>query len=330
MQNKTSKYIKYAIGEIVLVVFGILIALGINSAYNASQNEAKIKTILTQVQQDLMTDIVDAKRIFNTHIEKDSLFEKIMNDSITFEMYIKNPYQLPITTNYVSFSNKKGGYNRYMNNLENLPEKYNVLLPHFNNLYVEMQNDIDDYNSHIKNTVMVDGRKKEMANPKSADYQYGRYPEEAMEFYFKDPYLKNMSAKYINDLRNISKAANDYRIESIVLYKKIDSLLGRTPTAYTEPLTTLPEKENIIPFLGDYTGKSSVLGETLSLIITNEQLVLKSSDYPDTKLYWHQDNYYFMNLFGTIFRIYKNKQGQDIIEIRYNGKTYKFIKTKGL
>jgi len=30
MENKTGKYLKYAIGEIVLVVIGILIALSIN------------------------------------------------------------------------------------------------------------------------------------------------------------------------------------------------------------------------------------------------------------------------------------------------------------
>ena len=33
-KNKTGKYLKYAIGEIVLVVIGILIAVSINSKYN--------------------------------------------------------------------------------------------------------------------------------------------------------------------------------------------------------------------------------------------------------------------------------------------------------
>ncbi len=118
-EGKTSKYFKYAIGEIVLVVIGILIAVGINSLYNASQNEDKVKAILIQVQEDLKTDIIDAKRIFNVYIAKDSIFQKIMNDSITFEMYKKNPYPLPITRNYVSFSNKKAGYNRLLEKLEN-------------------------------------------------------------------------------------------------------------------------------------------------------------------------------------------------------------------
>jgi len=33
MENKTGKYLKYAIGEIVLVVIGILIALQLNNLY---------------------------------------------------------------------------------------------------------------------------------------------------------------------------------------------------------------------------------------------------------------------------------------------------------
>ena len=40
MENKTGKYFKYAIGEIILVVIGILIALGIN---NWKENQAETK-----------------------------------------------------------------------------------------------------------------------------------------------------------------------------------------------------------------------------------------------------------------------------------------------
>ena len=40
MENKTSKYLKYAIGEIILVVIGILIALQVN---NWNENRKLIK-----------------------------------------------------------------------------------------------------------------------------------------------------------------------------------------------------------------------------------------------------------------------------------------------
>ena len=49
MENKTGKYFKYAIGEIVLVVVGILIALQINIY---QQNNSKQKKI------QLSTDIL--------------------------------------------------------------------------------------------------------------------------------------------------------------------------------------------------------------------------------------------------------------------------------
>jgi uncharacterized membrane protein len=45
MENKTGKYLKYAIGEIVLVVIGILIALSINN-FNNSRQERKIFIVI--------------------------------------------------------------------------------------------------------------------------------------------------------------------------------------------------------------------------------------------------------------------------------------------
>ena len=52
-QNKTGKYFKYAIGEVVLVVIGILIALSINN-WNDSRKEriseqAYYKTVINDL-----------------------------------------------------------------------------------------------------------------------------------------------------------------------------------------------------------------------------------------------------------------------------------------
>ncbi|MCR9290948.1 MAG: DUF6090 family protein [Bacteroidetes bacterium] len=56
MENKTGKYLKYAIGEIVLVVIGILIALGINN-WNESRKFKNVeKTVLTNIYKNLATD----------------------------------------------------------------------------------------------------------------------------------------------------------------------------------------------------------------------------------------------------------------------------------
>ena len=50
MENKTSKYFKYAIGEIVLVVIGILIALQINNWNEANSEQNKLNTYLNSLK----------------------------------------------------------------------------------------------------------------------------------------------------------------------------------------------------------------------------------------------------------------------------------------
>ena len=58
-QNRLGKYLLYAIGEIVLVVIGILIALQINNANQAHKARLQEITILENLQQDLLLDTLD-------------------------------------------------------------------------------------------------------------------------------------------------------------------------------------------------------------------------------------------------------------------------------
>jgi hypothetical protein len=56
MENKTRKYFKYAIGEIVLVVIGILIALQINNWNESRKQSITEKEFITSLKNDLKQD----------------------------------------------------------------------------------------------------------------------------------------------------------------------------------------------------------------------------------------------------------------------------------
>jgi hypothetical protein len=58
MENKTGKYLKYAIGEIVLVVIGILIALQINN-WNETRKEKKLEIELINL---LISDLEEKRK----------------------------------------------------------------------------------------------------------------------------------------------------------------------------------------------------------------------------------------------------------------------------
>ena len=56
-EGKTGKYLKYAIGEIVLVVIGILIALQINNWNENRKLENSKETLMFALKKELRADI---------------------------------------------------------------------------------------------------------------------------------------------------------------------------------------------------------------------------------------------------------------------------------
>jgi hypothetical protein len=64
MAGKTTNYLKYAIGEIVLVVIGILIALSINN-WNESNNDKKQEKVYLKNLKNDLKGIIDAYNIAN-------------------------------------------------------------------------------------------------------------------------------------------------------------------------------------------------------------------------------------------------------------------------
>ena len=72
MENKTSKYFKYAIGEIILVVIGILIALQINTWNESRKATNEENKILTALQSDF---IVSKERIEETMVMQNRVMD---------------------------------------------------------------------------------------------------------------------------------------------------------------------------------------------------------------------------------------------------------------
>jgi uncharacterized membrane protein YgaE (UPF0421/DUF939 family) len=117
-KNKTGKYFKYAIGEIVLVVVGILIALTIN---NKNENR-KLKNFKKDIYKQIRTDLVNDSLNFKTKIDRLTEFEMVANgiidnnvpkityDTINNSNYRESNYTKSIITLRHSVSTNDKGY----------------------------------------------------------------------------------------------------------------------------------------------------------------------------------------------------------------------------
>ena len=75
-EGKTGKYLKYAIGEILLVVIGILIAVQINNWNELRKQQLVEIDVLEGIRNDILKDSIDLNfniRAYTRYIKSDSI-----------------------------------------------------------------------------------------------------------------------------------------------------------------------------------------------------------------------------------------------------------------
>jgi hypothetical protein len=92
-KNKTGKYLKYAIGEIILVVIGILIALQINNWNETRKTRVLELSILEEIQQALVQDTL----VINANIEY-LLDKNLKSQELIAHIENKKPYKKRLDT----------------------------------------------------------------------------------------------------------------------------------------------------------------------------------------------------------------------------------------
>ncbi len=154
MENKVGKYIKYAIGEIILVVIGILIALQINN-WNQDRKDRAIEIqLLKNLRNSLVSDIQNQIEPIINQTELDLAniadIKKFLNQSPTYNdsmnikfntlMYSKNfTYEI---TSYKALEN--AGLQMIRN-----PELKSRILKLYNMEYNEIEFSISNFMNNV-------------------------------------------------------------------------------------------------------------------------------------------------------------------------------------
>jgi len=108
-ENKFSKYLVYAVGEIILVVFGILIALQINTAKQQKEDRSFELMMLSNIRNEIASDINFCEFLQDRLRQIDQAAQDLLqsygtdDDSLVLQLY-------PVMSMGISFEYRKGAY----------------------------------------------------------------------------------------------------------------------------------------------------------------------------------------------------------------------------
>lgn len=148
--TKIKKYLLYGIGETVLVVVGILIALQVNNYKEQSETTTKIEAIFETVAIDLSEDIKEANEIIEFYTKRDSIILRIINDTLPAEMFKEDANLRTVILFYNELLIDKMGYEALMRNINDVPIEYSDVLTHLNKLYSQAAPRIETNNKSTR------------------------------------------------------------------------------------------------------------------------------------------------------------------------------------
>lgn len=150
-EGKTANYLKYAIGEIVLVVIGILIALQINNWNEDRKDHLRMRTNIQSIAEDIQADTVllqSTIALLKQEMEAGrniipvmELKNKLIQDSLKFIMDFNSMTTTPIinkTANTWGFLNSSGDLSEFpdpklLKMLQEYYFEYNEIATNFTN-----------------------------------------------------------------------------------------------------------------------------------------------------------------------------------------------------
>ena len=206
-QNKTARYFKYAIGEIILVVIGILIALQINNWNEQSKAKKSAEVQLSQLYQNVSADLILLNSLSSNNAGNLSSCEKLSAqfqlikpfDSLTTSYIIDNLFERNFYVNTSAYEklNQSGEFSI-------LPKSLQSDITYYYNLLNRVKEREEISNSFIKKDL----------EPHYFD-NYSIYHRKGSNLHpIISEYYKNDKRKPV--ALNIDKISNDNKMSTLI------------------------------------------------------------------------------------------------------------------
>jgi len=144
--SKMKKYLLYALGEIVLIVIGISIAVFINGLVEEQKQKNLLNSILVNIKNDMELDLNDLKSYYDIYESQEDLYKFVL-DSLDNGRSIEECRPcINLITSSSPFNLRTRGYQQLVNYKEFKLNSSDSLVFRISNFYASYEKQVDMVN----------------------------------------------------------------------------------------------------------------------------------------------------------------------------------------
>jgi len=231
--NRPLKYMRYAIGEIVLVVIGILIALQVNNWNEVRKKNKKYDRILMKVKEELKNNIINHNIALEYFSYIDSLLYDVNHKMLTKEKLKRDNYSVKFLYKYMNVLIQDEEFNNFVDQDFNQSAFNDSLFFILKQAYKNDKKGIEEMNSRIAS--LTSNYKSELRSSKTWYSSFDmEWTDEMFDYFLMDSFFYNNAKGYYDvQLTNLSRATERLRIKELKVYEMIGDYFNEKDTFFT-------------------------------------------------------------------------------------------------
>ena len=224
--NKISQYLLYAVGEIILVMIGILLALQVNNWNEKRKQVIELNSILHTISNDMVVDTTGAAVIIKFYEENSKNSANIINGEITMDNYKEYPSCFGLVTTYQPFNIQRNGFERLKLISETVSMKQDSLLNTITSIYSQFIPLLDKSNDRMETEIMTnfkDYKKYDWF----VDLFQGNPTKDLIEYFvLSEDYRKRVTSHNVLAARNHLALTKQYTLNAKYVIEEINKRLS--------------------------------------------------------------------------------------------------------
>jgi hypothetical protein len=334
-ENQFLKYSRYALGEILLVVLGILIALYINNWNEQRMERERLDAALIDVESELIANINRCRDALRYFFYCDSVASKVLYDGLSTEDYM-NEERISRLSNIAVWYDSPVIQDESFKNLKqttgNRSKVQDSIILELSKLYIEKKNGVDMFALEAHSTVMENRKMYSEFDWYKDWWLTGAKNNEMIHFLVNDQRHESAVINFSSVvLENFRRLIEDFEITALRSYRGIHQYLDQNMIQHKHSLLFEYDIEEFQHYVGSYVPyeNSTVFDnvtDSVVISVEDEKIVYRVI-YKNGRSFKSDvipvDRYRFRTSFGSGFYRLDFKGQEQVSELVFSNGKYR-------